>query len=92
MARKTYVWDGKKMVPKPEASYVPSGPSVIGDIGEVVSAINGKTYTSRSTYGAHVKSHGCEIVGNDWNNLPMKREAQDAPDLVGDIKRAMGEG
>ena len=92
MSRTTYVWDGKKMVPKSKAARVSSGPFVIGDIQDVRSVLDGKVYSSRRHYNDHVKAHDCRIVGNDFNNLSMNREKPDVPGLVEDIKRAMGEG
>lgn len=93
MSRTTYIWDRetRKMVPKSETPPVSAGPSVIGDIQDVRSVLDGKVYSSRRHYRDHVKSRGCEIVGNDFNNQPMERERPDVPGLVDDIKRAMGE-
>ena len=91
MSRITLVWDGQKCVPKTAAPLTPTGPSIIGDIQDVRSTIDGKVYSSRKHYRDHVKAHGCEIVGNDFNNLSMERPMPEVPGLVDDIKRAMGE-
>ena len=87
---KTYVMRNGKMVEKPTAVR-PAGPSVIGDIQDVRSVLDGKVYSSRRHYRDHVKDRGCEIVGNDFNNQPMTRETPAAPGLRDDIARAIGE-
>ncbi len=79
------------MVSKSEVRRVSAGPSIIGDIQDTRSMLDGKVYSSRSHYRTHVKDHDCEIVGNDLNNQSMMREKPEAPGLVGDIKRAMEE-
>lgn len=93
MSRITLVYDHekKKCVPKSEAPRVQAGPSVIGDIQEVRSPITREVFSSRRFYQDHIKAHGCEIVGNDFNNLPMTRDKPDVPNLGQDIKRAMEE-
>ncbi len=91
MSRITLVWNGKKMVPKSEVRRVSAGPSIIGDIQDTRSMLDGKVYSSRSHYRTHVKDHDCEIVGNDLNNESMTREVRDDPSLKSDIARAIGE-
>ena len=93
MSRKTFVYDhaAGKVVRKDTVSRASAAPSVIGDIQDVRSAIDGRVYSSRRHYRDHVKAHGCEIVGNDWNNLPMDRVMPDVPNIEADIKRAMEE-
>ena len=91
MSRITLVWDGKKCVPKSEVRRVSAGPSIIDDIQDVRSLVDGKVYSSRRHYRDSVKAHGCEIVGNDLNNQPMTQPAPDAPGLKEDIARAIGE-
>ena len=93
MARVTLVWDKTKgkMVLKHEVPRVSAGPSVIGDIQDVHSLVDGKVYSSRRHYRDSVKAHGCEIVGNDLNNQPMTTPKSDVPGLKGDIARAISE-
>ena len=93
MSRITLVYDHKKKkcVLKSEARRVSAGPSVIGDIQDVHSLLDGKVYSSRRHYRDSVKAHGCEIVGNDFNNQPMDRPMRDTPGLKDDIAKAMGE-
>ncbi len=91
MSRITLVWNGKKMVLKKEPRRVQAGPSVIGDIQDVHSLLDGKVYSSRRHYRDSVKARGCEIVGNDLNNQPMERPMTDVPGLGADIARAIGE-
>ena len=40
----------------------------------VKSPVDGKMYTSRKTWGDHLKAHNCREVGNDWNNKLPQRE------------------
>ena len=93
MSRITLVYDHakRKCVEKSRVIARQAGPSVIGDIQDTRSMLDGKVYSSRSHYRTHVKDRGCEIVGNDLNNQSMTRETQEAPGLVADIKRAIGE-
>ena len=41
MSRTTYVWNGKKMVLKKDVPRVSAGPSIIGDIQDVRSMLDG---------------------------------------------------
>ena len=93
MSRITLVWDRKtrKMILKSEARRVSAGPSIIGDIQDVRSMLDGKVYSSRKHYRDEVKARGCEIVGNDLNNQPMTTPTPDTPGLKEDIARAIGE-
>ena len=93
MSRITLVYDHDtgKMVPKTEALRKAAGPSVIGDIQDVRSMLDGKVYSSRRHYRDEVKARGGVIVGNDLNNQPMTRPTPDAPGLKDDIARAIGE-
>ena len=92
MSREVYVIRDGKLVLKHQAPPISHSAAIIPDFAESVkSMIDGKRYGSRSTYTRHIKDHGCEIVGNDFNNQSMDRPMQDVPGLVDDIKRAMGE-
>ena len=85
---------GQKMIEKSEVPPEQRGRRfhIIADFPEPVrSAIDGKHYASRKAYTAHVKGQGCEIVGNDLNNVPMDREASVAPGVEADIARSIGE-
>ena len=94
MARRTFVYDPEsgKVIPKEEAVRRRAhsrGPSIIGDMAETRSMLDGKVYSSKKHYRDHVRAHGGYIVGNDFNNQPMTREAKDAPGLRQDIRKAM---
>ena len=93
MSRITLVWDHNlgKAVIKTKMPHVSAGPSIIGDIQDVRSLLDGKVYNSRRHYRDSVKARGCEIVGNDLNNQPMTTPTPDTPGLKEDIARAMGE-
>lgn len=93
MSRITMVYDRttRKMVVKGKVRRKQAGPSIIGDIQDVRSMLDGKVYSSRRHYRDSVKARGCEIVGNDFNNQPMERPMPDTPGLRDDIARAIGE-
>jgi hypothetical protein len=93
--RERYIMTKDGLVPRDEffanLRETPRGPTIIGDMAETRSMLDGKVYSSKRHYRDHVKAHGCEIVGNDFNNQPMTREADIAPRLSEDIARAIAE-
>ena len=93
MSRITMVYDRttRKMVVKKEVRRKQAGPSIIGDIQDVRSMLDGKVYSSRRHYRDSVKARGCEIVGNDFNDQTKERTMPDTPGLRDDIARAIGE-
>lgn len=81
MPRASYVFDRQrgKLVPKAEyyatrprrqRSSLPA-PMIIGDIQDVVSMADGRTYSSRKHWRDHLKAHGMVEMGND---MPMRAE------------------
>jgi len=43
-----------------------------GGVNGIVNHADGKRYDSKSAYERAVRSKGCRIVGNDWNNAELK--------------------
>ena len=83
-----------KLVPTEEAFWLhhngnTSVPSIIADMGETKSLVDGKMYSSKRHYRDHLRAHNAVVVGNDFNNAPMVGPRPDVPGLTGDIKRAM---
>ena len=67
--------------------------NIIRDFPEPVqSTISGEHFTSRAAYMRHVKDNGCEVVGNDYNQAPMKHQPRsDDGGLKDDIAKSIGE-
>lgn len=91
MSRRVYVWRNGKVVLKHQRP-VRARIHLIRDFQEPVkSLIDGKHYDSRRHYLDHVKDNGCEIVGNDFNDMPMTREVKDDSTIKDDIARTIEE-
>ena len=67
--------------------------NIISDFSEPVqSTISGERFSSRAGYLRHVKDNGCEVVGNDFNNIPQENTPRsDDGGLRDDIDRSIGE-
>lgn len=92
MSREVYVLRDGELVPKSEAAPLHpvygQGPVIHSDFSDPVrSMIDGKHYGSKRHYRDHVKSRGCEIVGNDFNK-PVAHTIPDVPGLKDTIRRA----
>lgn len=48
------------------------GDSLPGGVNGIFNHADGKRYDSKSQYERAVKSKGCRVVGNDWNNASYK--------------------
>lgn len=85
MARQSYVYRDGKLIPKHLAGPHPlsgrpagRGAHVIRDEMEPMkSMLDGKLYTSKRRYEAHVRSRGHDIVGNDTHYLTRPGEMPD---------------
>lgn len=68
----------------------PRGPSIISDMQETQSMVDGQVYSSKKHYRDSLRAHGVREVGNDWNNQPMKHDTPKidpvAPDIAESIK------
>lgn len=64
--RKTYVFDGEKMVEKPRQHNNRKGPHIIPDIEpyQAVGPEFGKVISSRSKHREYLKTHGLVEVGD----------------------------
>ena len=59
----------------------------VEDIQPYKSMITGEMITSRSQHRAHLKQHGCEEVGNEFNK-PIERKLRGDFNNVEELKRA----
>lgn len=86
MARKSYVQvktpEGYKLVEKSEAYKFRSNKSatIMPDMKEMISPIDGEVITSRSAYRNHMKKHGVIDVGNE--KLTRKKRTYDPGDSI----------
>lgn len=55
-------------------------PMIQSDNVEIVSPLDGQTYTSNSRYEQHVKDHGCIITGRDPSLT--RRKPKQKPDIA----------
>ena len=92
------IWDRERMTFAPRSevyarrapakrSDLPA-PTVMGDIDDYQSIIDGTRISSRSAHRNHLRQHGCEEVGNE--RLPQ-RKAYEPQGVEQDVKRAYEE-
>ena len=69
-----------------------TGPAIHADFAEPVQCMaDGKYYGGKRKYLDTVKAHGCEVVGTDFDNLPMKNPEYQPKGLREVIKRSAGQ-
>lgn len=99
MARQSFVFRDGKLVPKHLAGPHPlsgrpvgRGATVITDeMAPMKSMLDGKRYTSKRGYEAHVRSRGHDIVGNDTAYLERPTEAPDTSKSIDRVLRMTAE-